>query len=300
MRGFLHSIWRDYRAGRNPYIGRRVAYKLIQLLGLQERFSAPYCGARFHPFPSSLSKAIWIQREHFKRKDMRFLLDLLRADDCLLDIGANIGTHAICPSKLIGDSLLVYSFEPHPRVFNYLQKNIQLNGLNNIRAFNLALGETENTAVLKEGASDDTNWVSSAGEPGVEVVVKPLDMLGLDLEGRTTIVKMDVEGYELYALRGAERTLQQAHVLCLEIGDRHSVRVGYTTQELLRYLAERDWRLFRFETPTRLVEITPDYQPPDVESLITVRSEELLRLRLPAYEVHLHREPSRFPTTAEA
>lgn len=91
--------------------------------------------------------------------------------------------------------------------------------------------------------------------------------------------------YELYALRGAERTLQQAHVLCLEIGDRHSVRVGYTAQDLMSYLAEQGWRLFRLESPTHLVEITPDYQPPDVESLVATRSVELLLQRLSGYRV---------------
>ncbi|MCS6923668.1 MAG: hypothetical protein NZM10_04730, partial [Fimbriimonadales bacterium] len=69
------------------------------------------------------------------------------------------------------------------------------------------------------------------------------------------------------------------------IGDRHSVRVGYTARELLCYLAERGWRLFRFETPLRLTEISPDYQPPDVESLVAARSVELLQQRLPQYEL---------------
>lgn len=287
MRGFLKAVWTDLRQGRFAYVPRRVSYKLIQILGWQERFSALYCGARFYPFPSSLSRAIWLRREQFHRKDIQFLLDLLRPEDCLLDIGANIGTHAICPSKCVGESLLVYSFEPNPRVYEYLQKNIQLNRLTNIHTFNLALGDTEDSVVLHEESSDDTSWVDKVGSEGVEVPIKPLDALALDLQGRTTIVKMDIEGYELYALRGGEQTLQQAHVLCLEIGDRHSVRVGYTAQELMSYLAGQGWRLFRFETPTRMVEITPTYQPPDVESLVAVRSAELLQRRLPGYEVRI-------------
>lgn len=285
MQRYIRSMIKDYKLGHGINFWRRVSYKLIQLLGLQERFTAPYGGARFYTFRSSISRAIWLRRDRFKRKDLQLLLDLLRPEDCLLDIGANIGTHAICPSKLIGESLLVYSFEPHPRIYEYLQKNIRLNQLTNIHTFNLALGETEGVAVLREEASDDTSWVGKAGDKGIEVVIKPLDALALDFQGRTTIVKMDIEGYELYALRGAEQTLQRAHILCLEIGDRHSVRVGYTAQELLRYLSERGWRLFRFAAPTCLVEITPDYQPPDVESLVAVRSVELLQQRLPQYEL---------------
>lgn len=287
MTGFLKAVWQDLKTGQFARIPRRLSYALIQRVGWQTKFSAPYCGGLFYPFPSSISRAIWLRREQFHRKDMQFLLDVLRPEDCLLDIGANIGTHAICPSKVVGESLLVYSFEPHPRIFEYLQKNIQLNQLTNIHAFNLALGESEGKAFLSECTADDTNWVGEAEAGGIQITIRPLDALDLDLQGRTVIVKMDIEGYELYALRGAERTLQSASLLCLEMGDRHSVRVGYRAQDLLHYLAEQGWQLFRFETPIRLVEITPDYQPPDVESLVVVRSAEFLYHRLPQYEIRL-------------
>lgn len=288
MLGFIRGMWQDYKKGRGVYFWRRVSYKLIQKLGWQEKFSAPYCGARFHPFNTSLSKGIWLRRERFGRRDLPFLLDLLRPGDCLLDIGGNIGTHSICPSKKIDETMEIHCFEPHPQIYAYLQKNILLNRLNNIRTYNVALGDTEGTVVLTQDRTDDTSWVSQEATSDsicYEVPLKRLDSYQFCFGGKPVIMKIDIEGYELYAFRGGEQTLNQVHIICLEVGDRHSIRVGYTAQELMRFLAERGWRLFRFENEKTLVEITPDYQPPDVEALVAARSIDMLRERLQDYRI---------------
>lgn len=288
MMRVMRALRRLYLASRREQVpfSRMLSYEIIARLNLQERFSATYCGARFHPFRSNLSKAIWLRREQFQRKDMQFLLDLLRPADCLLDIGANVGTHSICPSRKLGGNLRVYAFEPHPVLYEYLVKNMRLNRLQNIVPINAALGNEEGTITLVVERADDTSWVSrDSSITGIEVPLRRLDSYDLELSGHTVVMKMDVEGYELYALQGSEATLDKVHFACLEMGDRHSLRVGYSAQDLMRYLEGRGFQLFRFETPRRLVQITSAYQPPDVESLVAVKDAGQLRARLPEYEI---------------
>jgi len=282
---FAKTLWAECRAGRPERALRRISYKLIRALKIQRKFSALYRGARFHPFETSLSRAIWLRRESFHRKDLDLLLDFLRPGDCFVDVGANIGTHSICASVKFDQNLRVFAFEPHPIVYQYLMSNIALNRLSNIDAYNIALGAEEGEAKLQEDRTDDTSWINpQASAIGYTVPVKPLDSLCLDTMGRVTTIKIDVEGYELYVLQGAKQFLSKGHFLCLEMGDRHSERVGYAARELMSFLEREGWRLFRTPDTQTLEEITSNYQPPDVENLIASRDIDLLRERLPSYQ----------------
>ncbi len=263
---------------------RRFTYWTLQKLGMQERFAASYYGARFHPFPSSLSKAIWLFGETFRRQDMLFLREALRPDDTFVDVGANIGTHSICMARQVGLKRIC-SFEPHPRIFHYFRKNILLNRTNAIQSFNVALGETEGVAPLSDELWDDRNWLRLDNQSAatIEVPVRTLD--SFSIEGENLVVKIDIEGYELYALQGGEQTLQRAHLLYLEIGDRHTLRCGYPSRTLLEFLTARGWRLFRFKSLYELSEITADYSPPDVENIVGTRNVDQLRSRLTSYYI---------------
>ena len=282
---FAKTLWTECRAGHPERALRRISYELIRAFKLQRKFSAPFRGARFHPFETSLSRAIWLRRESFHRKDLDLLLDFLRPGDCFIDVGANIGTHSICASVKFDQNLRVFAFEPHPIVYRYLMSNIALNQLSNIEAHNIALGAEEGEANLQEDRTDDTSWINpQASASGYRVPVKPLDCLRLQTEGRVTTMKIDVEGYELYVLRGGRELSSKMHFLCLEMGDRHSERVGYAARDLMSLLEENGWRLFRTPDTHTLEEITSNYQPPDVENLIAVRDIDLLRERLPSYQ----------------
>ena len=265
------AIWQNRHKIR---LWRRISYTLIQQLSLQERFKVRFYGADFHPFPSSVSLGLWLFGEQLLEQDIQFLLELLRPGDTFVDIGANVGTHSICVGRHCGASTTVYSFEPHPRIYSYLTKNIALNKLHNIYPYNVALGETEGTVCLYNTVLDDRNHVSPPDEKGeVSVPLRTLDSFDCILKGLPTI-KLDVEGYELFVLKGAPRTLEQVRFLYLEVGHGNSALFGYSAEDLLKFLEHTGWRLFRFEHPKRLVEIPPKYQPSEIENIVCARCYE--------------------------
>jgi FkbM family methyltransferase len=153
----------------------------------------------------------------------------LRPGDVCVDVGAHVGYYTLLASRLVGPSGHVYALEPSPGVYRRLSSNLALNGVANVTALNVAAGAVEGSAVLHQapGPSPGTSSLSSrvlesphGGRPDeyvpVEVSVAPVDSVVPDeAYSRVRMVKVDVEGYEIEALRGLEGILAAAAPLSL-------------------------------------------------------------------------------------
>jgi FkbM family methyltransferase len=131
--------------------------------------------------------------------------------DVLIDAGANIGLYSciIMKNKLAPHALL---FEPDRRNAIYLRANLLINELmgDNIAVHEVAVGAAKGHARLTPGPPHDVGLsmiADTAGADGYDVEVVRLDDVAA-LADRTLAIKIDVEGYELAALAGMERTLR--------------------------------------------------------------------------------------------
>lgn len=147
----------------------------------------------------------------FEREELTDLFHFLEplasvfTNGTALDIGANVGNHAVFFSKHFRQ---VHAFEPHPRIFDVLALNAKWAG--NVQAHAIGLGDEPGTFAL---SSDLTHLGLSSmkhgdTEGGVQVSVERLDDSPLDLSG-LCFAKMDVEGFEANVLRGGARTLAE-------------------------------------------------------------------------------------------
>jgi FkbM family methyltransferase len=142
-------------------------------------------------------KQEWISRE-------------VRPNSVFWDIGANVGFYSLLASKLVGSGK-VFAFEPVPRNLEYLRKHIVLNRVTNVEVLPLAVSDKNGSANFHVEQTFSMGHLSREGG-GIEVSTATLDSL-LD-EGKVLppdCVKMDIEGAELLALRGAARTFQRFH-----------------------------------------------------------------------------------------
>ncbi|HEV2150708.1 MAG TPA: FkbM family methyltransferase [Longimicrobiaceae bacterium] len=154
-----------------------------------------------------------------------FLLDALagRRRELALDVGANRGYYAYHLAKLFRR---VEAFEPNPAVLGPLRAW----GAGNVAIRNVAVscteGETELFVPIVNGVRQP-GWASFDRDnlPGahdfevIRVPVRPLDAFGFR---GVSFVKMDVEGHEPAALRGAERTLRENQpVVLLEVKEKN-------------------------------------------------------------------------------
>lgn len=209
-------------------------------------------------------------------KGLLYLLkDFLKVGDCFVDVGANIGLMSIYASKRVGDTGKVLAFEAHPDTFRWLNFNTTLNKIKNVESFNFALGAEEGQARIYD------NWQMNRG--GASLVVKgegsksyPIQVKRLDdclTEGATPkVIMIDVEGFELEVLKGAERTIQ-AHrpVLIVEISSLRSNQNENT--ELINFIDQFGfYQLYKLsgtkERVSKLIKINSREELPEHDNII--------------------------------
>lgn len=110
-----------------------------------------------------------------------FAPDLPLEYDMIFDVGAFIGDSAVVLSKYLSVRGHVYSFEPDASAFSILKATLRMNGISDdtVYAINAPVGSTAGTIQLD-------SYVSRVGK------------------GDTTLLKMDIEGFERYVLAGAK------------------------------------------------------------------------------------------------
>lgn len=176
------------------------------------------------------------------------IMEILTKEDVVLEVGANIGYYALIESDLCRK---VYAVEPDPRNAYDLKRTIGLNHRDNIEVFEMALGDTKGEKAMY--ISPKSNWSSFYPLKGAikkhHVEMNTVDGFLKDKEF-PTIVRMDVEGYEINVLRGMIETLKKTNRIFVEI---HSQIMGTEeTKELIEILTGAGFKpekIFKYDRP---------------------------------------------------
>jgi FkbM family methyltransferase len=148
---------------------------------------------------------------------------VLPAPICL-DIGANIGMTSILMDQLLSNGK-IFAFEPHPKTYRQLERNITLNksGNNEISLFPFALGKEKTTVKFRD--IDQYNGGNSflidgslahRAQSSISVTVERLDNLNIASGHRINLAKIDVEGFELDVLKGGVANFYTTDLVLLE------------------------------------------------------------------------------------
>lgn len=143
---------------------------------------------------------------------MRQLNKMLKPGSAFLDLGANIGVVSAIASHFVGSSGLVISIEAGKTNFTYLEQNMKRSGLNNFRLFNYGVWDCETTmnfSYVPQVAGCSFFSTTGVQEGNLEVVqCRTVDSILSEMGWpRIDLVKIDVEGAELKALRGMDGTI---------------------------------------------------------------------------------------------
>lgn len=190
--------------------------------------------------------------------DMAFVAHFLRPDELFVDVGANVGSYTILAGSGVGAHCI--AFEPDPKAFEWLRRNVDLNGISaNVEMRQEALGsgsghvsftvgrDTVNHVVLDQQQTDDTRLVA---------------MTTLDdaLAGRTPVmIKIDVEGFETDVISGARAAIKNPHLSCvlMELNGAGR-RYGFDETALRRFMAEQGFQEYSYQPfERRLVPFAP-------------------------------------------
>lgn len=178
---------------------------------------------------------------------------LLEPGMTVLDVGANVGQYTLIASTAVGPTGQVHSFEPVPATFARLLEHVELDRLTNVRLNRAALwskDEPLNLGLALESADNAGSY--SVGSAEVEETA--VSALGIRLETyalaekieRLDLIKMDIEGAELFALHGGRSLLDRFHpVILLEVNREALRKLNTDPESLWRFVDDMGYRAWR-------------------------------------------------------
>jgi len=162
----------------------------------------------------------------------------------VFDVGANIGSHTLAFSRLVGPTGLVVAIEPERHNFYTLCGNVAVNNIRNVFCFQQALGKETGSIDIPEideattnnfGAIDLTRDYSKF--PHYPVTLNTLDNIGVD---KCDFIKIDVEGMEKAVIEGAINKINKFKPILYVEDDRTE-----KSQELREYIKSLDYKIYK-------------------------------------------------------
>ena len=191
----------------------------------------------------------------------------LRPGMVVLDIGAHIGEYTIRASELVGASGQVHAFEPNPVMFRYLERNAARSPLDNIIVQQAAVADKQGKmefAIQSEPSISSlvpgADQLARAPVQTIAVPVQTLDAYCVEygLE-QVDFIKIDIEGAELLAFKGAKSLLSQAAgiapAIYFEFTERLMRPFGYRSADVLEYLVAHGYTVFDCPDGETLIEV---------------------------------------------
>ncbi len=226
----------------------------------------------------------------YEEGTLRIMNHILRDGGTFIDIGANIGLMSLHAAKILSGRGKVLSFEPLLNTYDILVQNIELNNFGNIEAANIAIGSTNGTVDIFDNLAINRGSSSlikpNHAESCHKISIKRLDEYLAEhrINRNINCIKIDVEGWELEVLKGANTLLSgsDAPICIIECSTLHPT-YGGDAQEIYTFLRNiNSYRIFRLargkERPSRLIEVKDKVNLPEHDNLFCLLSKHIQRL----------------------
>ena len=158
---------------------------------------------------------------------LSYILKYIKEGDCIVDAGAFIGDHTLAYLKAVGPRGKVIAFEPHLDAYQCLLHNCP-----EAECVLAGLGDKEEKLPFATNENVGASYISCSGDKQINIVT--LDSYNLE---HLDFLKLDVEGFELSALRGAKKTIDRFRpTMWIEVYDGALNRNHETAASLLSFV----------------------------------------------------------------
>lgn len=168
----------------------------------------------------------------------------------IFDCGAHKGIWSKTIFKLFPEAKF-YLFEPNPVLWDRIEKNLSTENIN-YKLYKAAVGSSKGTANLNLWENIDPSGVGSSlcehitGDPTKKILtdVISLDDIADEINAVPDFVKLDLEGFEVEALKGSSKILKTTEVFMIEFGCLEAFIGRATVKELVNIMFENDYALY--------------------------------------------------------
>ena len=179
-------------------------------------------------------------------ENSKFLQQIIKLvdGDIAIDIGANLGWYSVLLNRVSQNGSSIFAFEPDPNNFELLKFNVAKNDCSNVKAFNKAVSVKSETLSLYKYPEKNLGRHSLLPQKGAqEIKVNTVcldEFLNAEFHSKVKFIKIDIEGYEFYALRGAMKILKNCPMVMMEFSPHLSPEPSHAT-ELVQFMANLEF-----------------------------------------------------------
>lgn len=248
------SFLKFVRASVRPLMGKHLGRNRLAkfFYGVAIKFLNPINVQGYKIFldPKNDALDLLIKPDSFETQERELFKKYIKPGQVVIDVGANVGYHTLLMADLVGSRGRVYAFEPTPKTFSLLKKNIELNGFRNVTSVQKAVSNKTGTVKLYLCKSDGSNKIFDSGENKsfVEVETVRLDEA---VPGKVDFVKIDVEGIECLVLEGMTEILKQDVKLIVEFVPEAEKETGINPVKTLQLLKGSGFKIYSIRKLTK-------------------------------------------------
>lgn len=188
-----------------------------------------------------------ISTSDYEKETVLLMKQFIKKGDTVLNLGAHVAFYVLIASKLVGPTGKVYAFEPHPKIFNLLQKNVNSNNLQNVMLEQKAVSNTTGKSILNisDISVDHTLAPSPDAIGSIEVDVVTLNNYFLKINHQIDFIIVDVELHELEIFEGMSQILQNKDLkIITEYYPSRYKEYGLDPSKFPLYLTDHGFRLY--------------------------------------------------------
>ena len=222
-------------------------------------------------------QSMWLMHNYWVDwEEYNLIKDIVNENDIVFDVGANIGLYSLWMSKF-NPGGTVHSFEPDNNNYILLKKNIELNELNNsVRINKTGIADTLGFLYFTKSIDVQNHLTTEKMPDAVKIPVTTLDeYCNQNAIDKIRYIKIDIEGFELSALHGAQQLLSNGSIDVIQLEINNSLsNSGNSEDQLVSWLDSFGYYLTSYNVKENRLEKITFTQ--DRENYFAVRSVEVL------------------------
>jgi len=249
VKGLYHRLLNFLRS--NVRLRKKIKF-LNNLVKDEFVFKSPW-GFKIIINPSKI-----VEREfylgRFENEVLKLFDKLLKTNDIVFDVGANVGLFSLLAANRLKDKVKVYAFEPSDYPFDKIRRNISLNKFKSINTNNIGLWDHKGFVKFHLCIDEAYNSIGtnpqSEIKSSINIPVTTIDDFCQEKNiTKIDILKIDSEGAEFQILNGAKRLISSLSIPIIICEYNREVISGYpyTLLDLENFLRGSNYELFEIK-----------------------------------------------------